>query len=337
MKDSKENVKFTYFKTIGRIALIFFLGFSVFLVISTIMLIFLTKPAKEVRIPDVEGKRFVDVYNSLMRQGVRPHVRFQDVYDVEDGLILHQFPEKGRIVPEHSTFKLLVSRNRYILEMPNLIGADLPKAINRLKSLHYLDKKVALSTGVVSYVQSSKTPANIIIAQDPKGGEKITPSKKVNLLVSSGSKDTNTTVPNVTGQSIELCFDLLQAKGLVVSQEVVATDDIQKSGTVVSQNPAAGSPINRGDPITLQVQWYALTEHPYYAYEKIEYKIPSDEHEGLYEAYIEDGSPKRVRFSRRMRPGQNMVFMFHRSGNARINIVCNKDSIDVMNLDAEDY
>ncbi len=337
MKEKNDSVKYTYFKTIGRIALIFFLGFSVFLVISTIMLIFLTKPSKEIRVPDVEGKRFVDAYNSITRQGLRPYVKFQDVYDIEDGLILNQYPDKGRIVPENSTFKLIVSRSIYLLDMPNLVGTDLPRAINRLKSLHYLDKKVALATGVISYVKSDKVPENIIIAQDPKGGEKVSPSRLINLLVSSGKNDTNITVPDVTGQSIELCFDLLQSKGLSVNQEIVVTDDRQKSGIVLSQNPPKGSPIKSGDTIHLQVQWHPLTEHPYNAYEKIEYKIGSDESEGLYEAQIEDGSPKRVRFSRRMRPGQSIQFLFHRTGNARISIMCNKSRIDVINIDAEDY
>jgi len=337
MDKNKKEITFTYFKTIGRIALIFFLGFSVFLVISTIMLIFLTKPSKEVRVPDVEGKHFVDVYNSLMRQGLRPHVRFRDVYDVEDGMILSQFPEKGRIVPENSTFKLLVSRSKYFVDMPALIGNDLPRAMSKLRSLHYLDKKVALATGVISYIQSAKVPENVIIDQEPKGGEKVSPSRKVNLLVSSGSKEKDSAMPDVVGQSVELCFDLLSVKGLVVDQELILTDDIGKSGVIVSQNPAKGSPVKKGDSVKLQVLLYPLSEHPYVAYEKVQYKIPSGEDEGLYEAVIEDGSPRRIRFSRRMKAGQTIQFLFNRVGNARINILCNKESVDKLSIDAESY
>lgn len=106
----KPRFDFTYFRPIGRIALIFFVGLSFYLFVSTLILLLLTKPDREVKVPDVVGKQFADVCNGLVRKGFRPEIRFQDVYDITGGTILSQYPEAGEIVYEGGAIKLQVSR-----------------------------------------------------------------------------------------------------------------------------------------------------------------------------------------------------------------------------------
>jgi beta-lactam-binding protein with PASTA domain len=81
-------------------------GLSFYLFVSTITLLLLTKPDREVKVPDVVGKQFVDVCNGLVRKGLKPEVRFHDVYDITGGTILNQYPEAGEIVYEGGTLKL---------------------------------------------------------------------------------------------------------------------------------------------------------------------------------------------------------------------------------------
>jgi eukaryotic-like serine/threonine-protein kinase len=329
----EENLR--YFGTIGRIAAIFFIGFSLLLLVSTIILIILTKPDREVMVPDVEGKRFVEVYNSLVRKGIKPEIKFKDIADLDDGMVLSQYPKTGKIVPENSKIKLVVSRSRYSLEVPSLIGKELPLALNNLKNIHRHDKTLSLGTGVISYIPSDTFADNIVIEQLPRAGETVNLDKKVNLLVSSGKIAPDALMPGVTGQSIELCFDLLRAKGLSVTQEVVATDNPDASGLVVSQTPAKGTPVKKGDACTLQVGWYPLEKHTYTAYEKIEFQIPADEKAGTYEASVEDGHSKRIRFARSAGPGQKIMFVFRREGNATITFLRDKIKIDDMDIDVD--
>ena len=303
-KDINKNkkVKSNNFKTFGKILLLLFAGFSIYLFISTIMLIFLTMPEKEITVPHVVGKQFVDVYNSLMRKGIKPELKFKDVYDLDNGIILNQYPKKGKIISENSNLKLVISRSTFFIDVPNLVGTELPIAINKLKNLHYHDKVISISVGVISYVPSEKSANNIVINQSPKSGQKITPSMKINLLVSVGSLKSDNKMPNVTGQSINLCYDMLKAKGAIIRQEIVKTAKISDSGLVISQSPKKGSRIKNNDVIKLKVKWYSLKEHPYIAYERIDYKIPNDLKKGLYEAYIEDNHSKRIRFTKKMKP-----------------------------------
>ncbi len=334
-KDKSRDEKFKYFGSIGRIAVIFFLGFSLFLVISTIMLIFLTKPEREVVVPDVEGKQFVEVYNSMIRKGIKPDIKFKDIADIDDGTILSQYPKKGKIVPENSRVKLVVSRSEYYIDVPNLVGKELPLALNHLRNIHRHERTLSLGTGIISYIPSDTVSDNTVIDQSPRAGEKVTPDRKINLLVSTGKIAADAVMPDVRGQSIELCFDLLRAKGLTVNEEFVATDDVTKSGVVVSQTPAKGTLVQKGDTCTVQVSYNPLDKHPYAAYEKIEYQIPGDEKQGLYEAYVEDGHSKRIRFSRKAGPGQKISFIFRREGNATITFRCDKKRIDDMTINVD--
>lgn len=333
--DSSREEKFKYWGQIGRIAVIFVIGFSLFLVISTIILIFLTKPEREVVVPDVEGKQFIEVYNSLIRKNIKPDIKFRDIADIDDGTVLSQYPKKGKVVPANSRIKLTVSRSQYIIEVPNLVGKELPLAMNNLKNIHRHEKTLSLGSGVISYIPSKTIADNIVIDQSPRAGEKIKPERKINLLVSSGKSAPDALMPGVTGQSIELCYDLLRAKGLTVVQEIIPTVDITASGQIISQAPAAGAAIAKGDTCTLRINWYPLDKHPYAAYEKVEYEISDDEPAGLYEAYIEDGHSKRIRYAKKAGPKDKIIFVFRREGNAVITFRRDKKRLDDMDIDVD--
>lgn len=329
--------EFEYFKPVRRLALIFFLAFMLFMFFATIILILLTKSTKELKVPDLLGKRFVDVSNSLVNRGFRTDLKFVDVYDIEDGIVLNQYPESGRIVEENSKVTLTISRSKFFVNVPNLTGTMLPMAINKLKNLHYQDKSVSISTGVISYIPSEKTAANIVIDQSPKAGDKITPDVKVNLLVSSGPGTVTKIMPDVTGQSIDLCYDLLLAQGITVYEEVSKTPDISQSGIITGQSIAKDTPLKDGDSVILKVNYYVLTEHPYSAYEYVEYEIPSDMEEGLFEAYIDDNYARRIRYSSRAKAGQKISFVFQRVGNSKVYITRDKKNISTLKINVDEF
>lgn len=335
--DSSEEIEFKYFKPVKRLALIFFAGFSVYLFASTMMLIFLTRSSVEIKVPEITGKRYMDVSNGLTRKGFRTELKFVDVYDIEDGIILKQYPESGEVALEGSRLTLTVSRSKFFIDVPNLTGSQLPIAINKLKNLHYQDKSVSISTGVISYIPSEKTAANVVMEQSPRAGTKISPDVKVNLLVSSGSAALDKKMPDVTGQSLDLCFDLLLAQGITVKEEIVKTSDVNMSGIIESQNIAAGTALSGGETVVLRVNYYQLTEHPYSAYELVEYTIPSDGEAGLYEAVIEDNNSKRIRYSASAGAGEKISFLFNRVGNSKIYIDRNKKNIRVMSIHVDEF
>lgn len=332
---AEKNTKFKYLGPVGKIFLVFFIGFSLYLFISTLMVISLTKSESEIRVPDVVGKPFTDVYNSLARRGLNPEINFKDVFDINSGIILSQYPETGKIVSKNSSIKLEVSRSNLHIDAPNLIGKELPIAINKLKNLHLHGRTISIIPGIISYIPSSRTANNIIIAQSPAPEELITPEIKVNLLVSAGKTKPAKIMPSVLGQSIDLCYDLLSAIGVEIKEDIVTTWDRNQSGRILSQTPYRGNQINPGDTVKLKVKWYPLKEHPYIAYEKFEYNIPEDSGKGLYEAYIEDHTSRRIRFSQTMKTGGRIQFVFHRTGNAKITITKDKKVLRISGINVE--
>ena len=236
---------------------------------------------------------------------------------------------------ENDKIKVVVSRSKLLMDVPNLVGTELPKAINKLRNLHYQGKAISILTGIISYIPSEKVSGNIILAQSPKAKEKMTPDMKINLLVSTGKVAGTQKMPQVVGQSIDLCYDLLAAKGLTVIQQAVVTGVKKLSGRVISQSIRTNAFFKKGQTVVLKVYYYKLKDHPYTAYEKVDYVIPRDQKAGLYEAYIEDHRSKRIRFSRKMRPGQNVFFIFNRSGNAKVTIMNNKKNIWIKEISVE--
>ena len=325
------------FRFTGRLALILFIGLSLYLFVSSIILLFLTKPDKEVTVPYVVGKRFEDVYNGLIRKGLIPEIKPFDVYDMDDGIILNQYPENGRIVYEGEKIKLVVSKSKVFLPVPDVVGTKLPFAVNKLKNIHYNDRSYSVGTGVISYIPSDKAAESIVIGQNPERDEEISPGQRVNLLVSTGKVGTDMTMPDLQGQSIDLCFELLISKGLSVSEDIVLTDSSVKSGIVVSQDPVAGESVQPGRNVKLKIYYFPQREKPYIGYERVTYTIPSDEKEGLFEAYIDDASSKRIRYSRKMKSGWKMDFVFKRKGEAKVNITNNKQVIETIDIEPDDF
>lgn len=325
-----------FWNTNKQLFLLILLYFFIFMLVATLMLIVLTRPSGKVEVPSLIGKRFVSVYNTLEGKGLRANINFFDVFDVEDGVVLNQYPESGTIVSEGHRLNLVVSKNKTSVEVPSLVGKNLSIAKNKLKNLHIGKKTVSLGVGVISYIPSEKSSGNIILDQNPKPGEKISPDSKVNLLISAGKVETEMKMPYLKGQSIDLSFDLLLAKGVNVIEEIVEVGP-KRSGKIISQKPYAGEIIKKGSTVKLKIGYYPMKERLFSGYEKIMYKIPEDEKKGLYEAYIEDGSSRRIRYSRILKPEANIEFLFFRKGNARVTILCDKKIIKVFGLNVEAF
>lgn len=320
-----------------KIFILILIYFTFFLFVSTLILILLTKPDREVKVPDVIGKKFTAVYGLLEREGIKPSLKFYSTFDVEDGLILAQYPDAGSVISEGDRLDITISRNSLSLDAPSLIGKELPMAKNLLKNLHIGERTISIGVGVVSYVYSDKSAENIVLDQSPKPGEKITPDQKINILVSAGKTGQDNTMPDITGQSIDLCFPLLLAKGVVVNQEVVNGNNPGESGRIMSQEPAKGTVLAQGQQIKVKVAFYPKEAKFYHGYEKLVYKVDDDEKEGLFEAYIDDYEPSRIVYSMKLKGGQTLQCVFQRTGNARVTILRNKKAVKVLRMNVEDF
>ncbi len=310
---------------------------TVFLVFSTFLLVRLTQPEGKVKVPDVTGKKFIQVYNSIIQKDLRPQLRFTDAADIDSGVILKQFPDAGKVVSRDSQITLMVSRNQQKVELPSLVGDELVIAKNKLRTLNIGERKISLDPGVVSYMPSEKHAENIVIAQSPKPGDRVTPDSRVNLLVSMGSIKPEMKMPDISDQHIDLTYDLLLSYGVGIEEEIVEAETLEQSGKVIEQTPAAGTSIQKGDTVTLKVAFYERDMKYYSAYEKVSIIVPNSR-EGQpvqYEAWVDDDLQKRIRFSKMCTPGEEISFVFFRKGNARIELLKNKKKEKVLRINTD--
>lgn len=312
-----------------RIFLLLFLYFNLFIFASTIMIIIRTRPAGKVTVPTLTGEKFTFVYNILERNSLKPEIKYEDVFDIEDGVILRQDPQSGEVVSKNSRITLVVSRNELEVEVPSLIGSPLSSAKTKLLNLHTGQRTVSLLTGVVTYMPSDK-PEGIVLQQSPAAGEKVPHSLRVNILVSSGSVS-DALMPDIKGQSIDLVYDLLVSKGCVVEQEIVNTDSPDLSGQILEQSVSAGTSISSGMTVKLKVAYFPIKEHLYNAYELVKYEMKKSDM-SLVEAYVEDDLGNRLCYSANTDGGKEIAFIFARHGNARVSILRNKKLVTVMSV-----
>lgn len=128
--------------------------------------------------------------------------------------------------------------------VPNVVGQNLAEAERILTEAQFVLGEVTSET--------SDLPKDTVIRTVPAANELLKPGEAV-AVVLSGGPDTQT-VPEVTGQSQEAAKSLLEGEpfGFLVTIQTEASEDVAE-GSVIRTEPAIGSELAAGSPITLFV------------------------------------------------------------------------------------
>jgi serine/threonine protein kinase len=104
---------------------------------------------------------------------------------------------------------------------------------------------------VVAHAPDVRTPKDRIISQNPAAGTKLAANSTITLTISDGPG--NTTVPaTLTGQSLDQARQILAAAGLVIAQTNPVNSELTP-GTVLAVTPIAGSTVQAGSGVTLDI------------------------------------------------------------------------------------
>ena len=96
----------------------------------------------------------------------------------------------------------------------------------------------------------SEEPEGTITNQNPQAGTQVEAGASITLEVAQSSDET--TVPDIRNQTREQAQSTLEQNGLVARFEEQADDDVEE-GHVISVSPEVGSPIQRGETVTVQI------------------------------------------------------------------------------------
>lgn len=162
---------------------------------------------------------------------------------VPEGGIAEQSPAAGAKVDSGSYVSVTISLGS-IVEVPDL--ADL----NRYEASKKLAEK-DLRLGGRYEVLSDTVSKGKIVAQYPARGMNVRPGRSVITTVSSGPKVT--TVPDVSGKSLEEAERILSNKRLNLESSPQTRVSLRQVGTVISTDPPVGSEVDVETSVTPMV------------------------------------------------------------------------------------
>ena len=219
----------------------------------------ITKHGEEVKIPDVRGANMDSAVAVL--KAMQFEVLIDSTYetDVRPLSVLKQVPDTGSLVKQGRTVFLTVNMmTPPKIPMPNLVNLSFRSAEMLLRNnkliLGDTSYRPDIALGAILEQQYKGTPI--------KAGELIAQGSKINLIIGDGLGNTQFTVPDVTGQTIDLALTILAQYSLqpiiVVNDQMSEISDTM-SATVVDQEPRAtndagtANQIKAGDIMTLKI------------------------------------------------------------------------------------
>ena len=189
------------------------------------------------------GKTSDEAEQILTQLGLKASLSAQESQDQPEGQVLAQDPQPGK-VDVGRTVVLTVSAGKGTVAVPNVANLDQVTAAAQLS---------AAGLGVKTTQEANDTiPAGKVIRTLPPAGQTVPKGTEVTMVVSSGAEQIP--VPAVEGKTEADARNALQAAGFL--QRVVYQDvpfNSTQDGKVISQAPAPGTPLPKGETVSLVV------------------------------------------------------------------------------------
>lgn len=130
-----------------------------------------------------------------------------------------------------------------MVEVPSILGLSVEEATKTLN-------EVGLGFTQNGTIASDVIEEGLIAQQSVKAGEKVAKNTRILGVVSSGAAAFNLT--DVTGRSAEEAKKILEGLELTVVQTEEYSNEVEE-GKVISMDPAANTPVGKGDTVTIAV------------------------------------------------------------------------------------
>lgn len=200
----------------------------------------------ELTVPNFKGQNYLDVAT-----GNGEYAQFdiqvdEYVYDelIPSGQIVSQKPTAGSTVRPGATILVKVSKGDQELIMPDIVNQEYRTATLLLNKMGLkVEKKEDYNDEIVM---------GYIIKTDPVQSSTLQDGDTVVIYVSLGKEMKTTTVPTVTGVSLDTARNLLTQNKLVAGK-VAEQADSAAAGTVIAQSVTAQSQVEENTVVDLTV------------------------------------------------------------------------------------
>lgn len=202
--------------------------------------LYISRGIEYVKVPDLAGKEG-EKAGILLKEAKLKIAESSEEYsdEVEKGKIIATAPEAGTSLRHHSGVKVIVSKGKEPVTLPDFAGKSEEEVAKTLSDLKLkMDKTTEFSDSV---------PRGQIIGQEPAAGTTLYHGDQVKVRVSQGPEMVE--VPNVTALNMGQAKKKLTDLGFQVQ--------VQKQllgiapNRVYSQSPGGGTKLKRGSTVTL--------------------------------------------------------------------------------------
>jgi len=191
-------------------------------------------------VPNLINKNIVAAQNEATKLGFQVTIaQAENSNEIEENKVLRTEPAYGSSVPKGSRLILVPSAGPVKVVVPNV--ANLSEADARSKIA-----EAGLTVGKVIKQGSAEVPRGLVIRTSPQIGSKVREGRAITIVISSGLL-----MPDVTEMPREQAEQFLREKGF--NPQVVEQVDDAQPGTVIAQNPAPGTPVDKGAVVQITV------------------------------------------------------------------------------------
>ena len=198
-----------------------------------------------IQVPSVVNLPLAEASQILLDLGLTPIPNALPADGVDDDIVYQQDPPATAFVREGDVVTITYNPASQRATVPPIQGLLVKDATALLAPL-------GLQLAIGEVRNDPTIPINQIISQDPIAGTEVRAGSAVRVVVSGGAGDL--VVPNVEGQLASAATQLLTTAPynfvVTVVDEVSETVEV---GRVLRTEPAIGTPIGNGAPITLIV------------------------------------------------------------------------------------
>ncbi|MEU6799753.1 Stk1 family PASTA domain-containing Ser/Thr kinase [Streptomyces neyagawaensis] len=161
--------------------------------------------------------------------------------DQKTGNVCSQNPAADEKVKKGDTIALVISTGAPKISVPDVTGLQFNEAKSQLEDKGFVVER--------KNEESDRKPG-VVISQDPDSGKR---EKGSTVTLTVAKEAEKSVVPTVAGRSCDDAKAQMEANDLVGTCTDVETDDDNLVGKVIATNPEAGTELNPGDTVTIQI------------------------------------------------------------------------------------
>ena len=242
-EEEYEEVRHSYVLPILAAVTVTVIIVATLFISNVILSAFKTTPSSsnDYVMPQLVGKNFYDARNLYPNIQLVASEEFNSQY--ETGVIISQEKAEGRIVKIGDAIRVVVSKGKRIVTVPDVL------------ELHYNAAYAALTGEYLKVlridIESEDITAGHVVMTEPAANESVDENSIVKVYVSMGPSTEDTTVPYVEGYYVTEAEDMLSEYFLIPKVQYIESN--KPRDIVVEQSIEAESVVTRNTVVTLYV------------------------------------------------------------------------------------